>query len=82
MLGRESLAKLKEAEISACDADTLIDLRDIKIDTQKPIAERAEDFIEQVHNPYLFKIGDIIVKVDYGNGKDFFEMLVDLLLAG
>ena len=82
MLCRENLAKLKEAEISTCDADALIDLKNIKIDIQKTIEERAESFIEQVHNPYIFKIGDIIVKVDYGSGKDFSEILTDVILAG
>jgi len=82
VLCRENLAKLKEAEISTCDADALIDLKNIKIDIQKTIEERAESFIEQVHNPYIFKIGDIIVKVDYGSGKDFSEILTDVILAG
>lgn len=82
MLFRENLAKLKEAEISTCNADALIDLKNIKIDMQKPIEERAKSFIEQVRNPYLFKIGDIIVKVDYGSGKEFSEMLTDVILAG
>lgn len=79
MFDKSELAKCKEIDISTCDVDSLVDLREISIDTTRPITERIESFLKQVRNPYLFKVGDIAMKVDYGNGKEFAEAFTDIL---
>lgn len=79
MFDKSELAKCKEIDISTCDMDSLVDLRQINIDTTRPITERIESFLKQVRNPYLFKVGDIAMKVDYGNGKEFGEAFTDIL---
>lgn len=63
----------------SCDVDSLVDLRDISIDTEKPVADRVCDFIEQVKNPYLFKVGDITIKVNYRNGRTITDAVIALL---
>ena len=68
MLDKSQLARCKEVDISSCDVNSLVDLREINIDTTKPVTQRMESFFEQVQNPYLFKVGDIVMIVDYGNG--------------
>ena len=70
MLTRSQLDFYKGADIALCDKNTLIDLRDITIDKSKSVFERIESFTAQVKNPYLFKVGDVIVKVAYKGGKD------------
>lgn len=79
MFDKSELAKCKEIDISTCDVDSLVDLRQINIDTTRPITERIESFLKQVRNPYLFKVGDIAMKVDYGSGKEFGEAFTDIL---
>lgn len=77
-----NLNTFRNAEISVCNADELVDLRNIKANRKAPLKRRAEDFIAQVGNPYLFKVNDVVVKVEFGGGKDFSEILTDAILAG
>ena len=68
MLTKSQLDLCKAAEIALCDKNTLTDLRDITVDKSKSVMERIENFTGQVKNPYLFKVGDVIVKVAYSGG--------------
>lgn len=58
----------------------LIDLNDIVIDTSLSIEERKEQFLEQVGNPNLFRVGDIIIEVENIGERSFQEELLDELL--
>ena len=71
MFTKSRLDFCKSAEIALCDKNALTDLRDITVDKSKSVTERIESFTGQVKNPYLFKVGDVIVKVAYSGGKDF-----------
>ena len=81
MLTKSQLALCKDAEIALCDKSTLTDLRDITVDKSKSVMERIENFTGQVKNPYLFKVGDVIVKVAYSGGKDFSDALSSALCS-
>ena len=76
------LKMLRSSDVCACNADELVDLRDVKINRKMPSNSRMDDFIAQAGNPYLFKVDDVIVKVEFGGGKDFSEILTDVILAG
>lgn len=67
--------ELRNAKICDYDKDALVDLRDITVDKNKSVYNRFESFLGQVHNPYLFKVGDVAVKIAYGGGKDFTKAL-------
>ena len=47
--------------------ESLVDIRDGKIDRSKPVEERMKSYVEQIKNPYLFKVGNTIVRVSYAN---------------
>ena len=47
--------------------ESLVDIRDVKIDRSKPVEERMKSYVEQIKNPYLFKVGNAIVRVSYAN---------------
>ena len=82
MFDTHDLLQCRSQELSSCDPAALVDLRDIKIDAGKPITERVQSFMEQVGNPYLFKVGDIAVKVNYGDGKPLADVLASLVMTG
>lgn len=42
-------------------ADQLVDIRDVKIDSSLPTEERIKSFVEQIRDPYQFKIGSTVV---------------------
>ena len=81
MLTKSQLDLCKAAEITLCDKNTLTGLRDITVDKSKSVRERIENFTGQVKNPYLFKVGDVIVKVAYSGGKDFSGALSSALCS-
>lgn len=62
----ELLKVLKNCSLTQCKIEDLVDIRSVDIDITKPKGERMADFICQIKNPYLFKVGDIAVKVVYG----------------
>lgn len=46
---------------------TLVDIRDVKIDRSEPVEDRMKSYVEQIKNPYMFKVGNTIVRVSYSN---------------
>ena len=48
--------------------EALVDIRDVKLDSSMEQADRVRSFIQQVKNPYRFKVGDVVVNVAYTNG--------------
>ena len=66
MLGsKNSLEQQRNSDIMACDANMLVDLREVEIDTSLPVHKRMEQFLRQVGNPYLFRVDGIVVKASY-----------------
>ena len=55
----------KSLKIEDAKLEELKDLRDVKIDTSLPVIARILSFMIQIENPYLFKVGDTIVKVGF-----------------
>ncbi len=47
--------------------DSLVDIRQVKIDRTLPVEERMKSYVEQIRDPYLFKVGDTVVRVSYAN---------------
>ena len=63
--------------------DSLVDIRDVKIDRSLPFEERMKSYVEQIKNPYMFKVGKTIVRVSYANttqtiNDNFLNLLMSL----
>ena len=72
---------LRNMDIEQCDPDQLVDLRSVSIDKGLPVPDRISSFVKQIKNPYLFKVDDITVKVEFSSGKSFEDSLLSFLLA-
>ena len=60
--------------------DSLVDIRDVKIDRTLPVEERMKSYVEQIKNPYMFKVGNTIVRVSYKeDGPSFQEVFNQML---
>ena len=46
---------------------SLVDIRDVRIDRTLPMEERVKSYVEQIKNPYLFKVGNTVVRVSYAD---------------
>ena len=64
-LTREKLQEMAAVDIRNVDINSLTDLRDIVVDTKKPVPQKLASFAEQTNNVYVHRIGDYIVKVRF-----------------
>lgn len=80
MLNSFDLNSLKNIAIADYSKSDLVDLHDVKIDSSKPVADKMNDYFEQIKNPYLFKVGDIRVKVSFGGERSFTDVLGSAIL--
>jgi len=51
------------------------DLKVITIDKTKPIEERLRQYIMDVKNPYMVRVGDTQVKIEFAGGRSFSDAL-------
>ena len=59
----------KNMKCSTAD-EQLVDIRDVKIDRTLPTEERIRSFVEQIRDPYKFKVGDVVVQVSFANTQN------------
>lgn len=69
----QTLRELAEVDICTVPKESLVDIRDVKIDPSKKRAERISDYIRQVKNPYCFQCNGIIVKMNFCQGDETLE---------
>ncbi len=70
----------KDIPVSEINPDEVIDIKDIKIDRRKSSNERILDFLNEVENPYVFKIKGRVVKVNFSeNSKTADDCLTSVL---
>lgn len=52
-------------EIMSVEWNTLKNIQEITIDSALPKEEKIKNFIEQIGNPYLFRVGEVVVKTSF-----------------
>ena len=82
MLDYFDLINFKTAAIADYSKDSLVDLHDVKIDPSKSVVDKMNDYFEQIKNPYLFKVGDVRVKVSFGGNRTFTDALGSVFSSG
>lgn len=63
------------------DMEELVDIRDIKIDRSLPIEERVRSYVEQVKNPYCFRVGDVKVRVSYSDKEETLDQCFGSMIS-
>ncbi len=73
--------KFLEMDFSDAKLEELADIGKIRIDRKKSVEERKRQYLNQVKNPYLVKVGDTMVKIRFANnGVSFEDAFENLLL--
>ena len=54
-------------EQSERNLSELVDIRDVVIDKSLTLEERVRSYVEQIKDPYCFKVGDVVVRVSYAD---------------
>lgn len=66
----KTLQELKRVNIKEVNPDELVDISEIEIDTKQSVQKRVKEYVEQVHNPYLVRVGEYVVKIEYSDCKE------------
>ncbi len=69
----EEYRKYLDTDFDDVSLDELKDIRDIRIDRNQPKEKRVKQYLRQVGNPYLVKVGDVKVKIRFANDGTTFE---------
>ena len=72
-ISAEMLEYMSQVDIRTVNPDTLVDIRDVKVNHNLPKKARIIDFIGQIKNPYCFKHGKVIVKIGFSETESTFE---------
>ena len=72
---KNELRKLSEVSICGCDETALANLCEVSVDNASPVSEKADSFFRQIRNPYLFKVEDVVVKVEFGGKCEFSDAI-------
>lgn len=75
---QEELESMKNVDIRTVNPATLRDIRDVKINTALPKAQRIQNYIRQIGNPYCYRHGRYVVKISFADTNVTLE---DRLLA-
>lgn len=70
---QEELEAMAAVDVRTVDAQTLVDIRDVHVNTELPVEERIQDYIRQIKNPYCFKCGKVIVKLRFAESGETLE---------
>lgn len=66
----KTLQELKHVNIKEVNPDELVDISEIEIDMKQSVQKRVKEYVEQVHNPYLVRVGEYVVKIGYSDCKE------------
>ena len=79
---RRQLAQLKKENFLEISPEDATELKDIKIDKRLAPEQRMKSLLEQVGNPYVYRVGEMVVKVSFsGGGRTLQDCMEDYLKA-
>lgn len=80
MTTKNQLDLCRAQNIQNIPINELSDINSIAVDKSLPTALRILSFIDQVGNPYCFRVGDVKVKIGYAaNGPTLKNCLENIL---
>lgn len=60
-----NIEEMKNVDVRTVKREELVDIREVEINKRKSQQEQIKDYIEQIKNPYCYKYGDYIVKIEF-----------------
>lgn len=69
---------MREADIMLADRAQLADISTLEIEEHRPVKDRIQSYLEQAGNPFLVKVGDYVLKLNYAeDGKDMEDRMLE-----
>lgn len=60
---------------NAFNIDDYRDLKDLTVDVTKPLDKRLKQYIMDVKNPHMVRVGDILVQIEFAGNRSFSDAL-------
>ena len=51
------------------------DLKDLTVDVTKPLDKRLKQYVMDVKNPHMVRVGDILVQIEFAGNRSFSDAL-------
>lgn len=78
----EEYRKYLETDFDDVDVNELKDIRKVRIGRSQTKEKRIAQYLKQVGNPYMVRVGNVKVKIRFANnGVSFEDAFEDLLLS-
>ena len=78
----EEYRKYLETDFDDVDVNELKDIRKVRIDRSQTKEKRIAQYLKQIGNPYMVRVGNVKVKIRFANnGVSFEDAFEDLLLS-
>ena len=82
MITKLQLQQMRNVDITQVDRSTLVDIRNIHIDSSLPAAKKMQSYLEQIVNPYCFLCGDTPVRIRFvAEDRTLKQSLCDYFLS-
>ncbi len=69
----QTLREMADVDVRTVPKESLVDIRDVRIDGSMGREERISDYIEQVKNPYCVQCNGIVVKMSFSQSGETLE---------
>ena len=60
---------------NAFNIDDYRDLKDLTVDVTKPLDKRLKQYVMDVKNPHMVRVGDILVQIEFAGNRSFSDAL-------
>lgn len=60
---------------NAFNIDDYRDLKDLTVDVTKPLDKRLKQYVMDVKNPHMVRVGDILVQIEFAGNRTFSDAL-------
>ena len=78
----EEYRSLLAVDFADVEHGSLTDISKLRIDKEQPLEKRRQQYLRQVGNPYLVRVGNMKVKVRFAeNGVSMEEAFENMLLS-
>lgn len=78
-----SLEELKNVDIVTVEREALVDIREVQVSRRLPADRQITEFISQIKNPYCYKHGEYVVKINFADTDiTLTDRLREIILRG
>ncbi len=76
-MDKNELEAMRNADITQLDLSRLVDISAVEINPAAPDIDRLGNFLEQIKNPYCYRVENTPVKVRFKSDKPHIKELLE-----